>query len=69
LDRRRFELQMRAILVMYRIEGRARNHVTMDRFRVRAHQLLDELDAELGTHSDLRGRVAEVRAEIDADES
>jgi len=42
LDRRRFELQMRAILVMYRIEGRARNRETMDRFRVRAHQLLDD---------------------------
>lgn len=68
MDRRRFELQIRAILVMYRIERHARNRVTMDRFRVRAHQLLDELDAEADQHPDLRVRVAEVRAEIDADE-
>ena len=68
MNRRRFELQMRAILVMYRIERRARNRVTMDRFRVRAHQLLDELDAAAAADPDLRGEVAEVRAAIDADE-
>ena len=68
MDRRRIELQMRAILVMYRIERRGPNRMTVDRFRVRAHQLLDEVDAEVAPHPDLRGRVAEVRAEIDADE-
>jgi hypothetical protein len=58
---------MRAILVTYRIERRARNSVTMAGFRARAHQLLDEMDAAVAPHPDLRGRVAEARAEIDAD--
>lgn len=68
MDRRRFELQIRAIVVMYRIERRGSNRVTMDLFRVRANQLLDELDVAAAQHPDLRVRVADVRAEIDADE-
>ena len=67
MDRRRFALQMRAILVMYRVERRARNSVTMDHFRVRAHQLLDELDGTAADHPDLRGQIADLRTEIDAD--
>lgn len=68
MDRRRFALQVRAILVMYRIERRAPNRGTIDRFRARAHRLLDELDEAVAQHPDLRGQVADARAEIDADD-
>jgi hypothetical protein len=67
LDRRKVELQIRAILVTYRIERRAPNSVTMAGFRVRAHQLLDEMDAAVALRPDLRGQVEKARAEIDAD--
>jgi hypothetical protein len=67
LDRRRFALQVRAILVTYRIERRVPNSVTMRAFRVRAHRLLDELDAAAALHPDLRSQVERARAEIDAD--
>jgi len=60
---------MRAILVTYRIERRAPNSVTMALFRLRAHQLLDEMDEAVALHPDLRGKVADARAEIDAGDS
>jgi hypothetical protein len=68
LDRRKFELQIRAILVTFRIEHRARNSTTMERFRERAHHLLDELDRAAAPHPDLREKVTDARSVIDGDD-
>jgi hypothetical protein len=59
---------MRAILVTFRIERRARNSASMERFRERAHQLLDDMDEAAAPHPDLREKVADARAEIDGDD-
>lgn len=66
MDRRRFELQLRAILVTYRLERRRRDATVMATFRVRALELLEELDVSASSDPDLRLRVAAARAEIDA---
>lgn len=69
MDRRRFELQLRAILVTYRVEHRRRDGTIMAQFRGRARELLEELDVATALQPDLRTQVAEARAEIDADEA
>jgi hypothetical protein len=68
LDRRRFALQLRAILVTYRTERRRRDSMIMGQFRQRARELLDELEEGVAVHPDLRRQVDAARAEIDADE-
>ena len=65
MDRRRIELQLRAVIVTYRIELRRRDSQTMEEFREHAHSLLRTLEAEVQPHPDLQAALAEVRREID----
>ena len=68
MDRRRIELQIRAILVTYRIEHGRRDAPTMDLFRERARLLFDELDEAVRSDPDLRRALADARRELDGDE-
>ena len=64
MDRRRIELQLRAILVTYRVEHRRRDSSTMREFRERAHSLLDGLQAEVGRFPDLKAALDDARKEL-----
>lgn len=65
MDRRHIELQIRAIVVTYRIEQPRRDAPTMEAFRARAHSLLDGLEAEVLVYPDLAARLLEARQELD----
>lgn len=65
MDRRQIELQIRAIMVSYRIEMRRRDSPTMKEFRSRAHALLDGIEDEARRYPDLEARLVETRAELD----
>jgi hypothetical protein len=64
VDRRHIELQIRAIIVMYRLEERRRDSPTMEAFRARARAILDGLDAEVSDYPDLAARLVEARQEL-----
>ena len=66
MDRRHIELQIRAIVVTYRIELRRRDAPTMEAFRARARAILDGLDAEVRAHPDLAARLREARQELES---
>jgi hypothetical protein len=66
MDRRRIELQIRAIVVSYRIERRRRDTRTIEEFRARAHSILDGLEEETRPYPDLEARLVETRHELDA---
>ena len=66
MDRRRIELQIRAIVVSYRIEHRRRDGPTMDEFRARGRSILDGLEEHARHYPDLEARLAEVRRELDS---
>lgn len=66
MDRRRIELQFRAIVVSYRIERRRRDGPTMEEFRARARSILDGLEEDVRRHPDLEARLAEIRHELDS---
>ena len=60
-------MQIRAVVVPYRIERRRRDSLTMIRFRERALSLLDQLDDAVRPHPDLEARLLEARQELKAD--
>lgn len=64
LDRRRFELQIRTILVTYRGEKRRRDSETMREFRERALTILSGLEAEVAENAELAEVLAEARREL-----
>ena len=64
MDRRRIELQLRAILLTYRVEHRRRDSSTMREFRERAHSLLDGLEAVVGRYPDLEAALDDARKEL-----
>ena len=66
MDRRRIELQIRAIVVSYRIEERRRDDPTMGKFRARARSILDGLEDDARHYPDLEARLVEVRRELDS---
>ena len=68
MDRRRIELQIRAILVTYRIERRRRDSPTMEGFRERARSILLSLEEEVAPHSDLQAALDDARRELDGDD-
>lgn len=67
MNRRRIDLQIRAVVVTYRVERRRRDAPTMDVFRERARRLLDDLEKETRPYPDLEERLREARRELDAD--
>ena len=66
-DRRRIELQIRAVLVTYRVEARRRDAPTMGEFRERARALLDGLEEAVGPYPDLAERLREAQSELEAE--
>ena len=69
MDRRRFELQIRAILVTFRIEQRRTDSLVMKDFRRRADAIMDSLVAQADGDPDLLVRVSDARREIGVAES
>jgi len=69
VDSRRIELQLRAIIVTYRIEHRRRDSVTMEGFRERARMLLDSLEDEMTAHPHMRTALNDTRREIERPDS
>jgi len=68
VDRRRIELQLRAIVVTYRIERRRRDSPTMEGFRERARSLLHSLDEEVRPYPDLQAALLDAHRELDGEE-
>jgi hypothetical protein len=68
LDRRRVGLQIRAILVPYRVERRRRDGATMQEFRLRARQMIDALEPRVKADPELQQALSDARAEIESDE-
>lgn len=69
MDRRRIELQLRVILLTYRVEHRRRDSLTMREFRERAYSLLNGLEAAVGPHPDLKDALDSARQELLNDDS
>lgn len=65
MDRRRIELQLRAILVIYRGEKNHRSAETMKGIRERAEILFRDLEASVEPYPDLKKRLADARHELD----
>ncbi|MEA2652748.1 MAG: hypothetical protein QOI85_2469 [Chloroflexota bacterium] len=68
MDRRRIALQIRAILIPYRVEGRRRDSTTMAAFRLRAREMIDALEEDASTDPELTKALTHARREIEADE-
>lgn len=66
MDRRHIELQIRAVMVTYRVEQKRRDSPTMEQFRRQARRILDELDTAVRRYPDLRASLEEARRELDA---
>ena len=64
MDRRYIELQIRAVVVTYRIERERRDAPTMHSFLARATALLDGIGAEVQAYPDLAARLLEARQEL-----
>ncbi len=64
MDRRRIELQLRIVLVTYRIERRRRDSQVMQAFRERGRAILEDLAAEVAAFPDLEKVLIEARAEL-----
>ena len=64
MDRRRIELQLRVIIVTYRVEQQRRDSRTMEEFRERARSLLRSLEADVRPHPDLQLARSEALREI-----
>jgi hypothetical protein len=67
MDRRRAELQIRAVVVTYRIEVRRRDAPTMGEFRERARAILSGVEGAVQGYPDLAERLRGARLEIEAD--
>jgi hypothetical protein len=67
VNRRRIDMQIRAVLVTYRVERRRRDAPTMDAFRDRARALLNELEEEIQPYPDLAARLREARRELESE--
>ena len=67
VDRHRIEMQIRAVMVPYRIEARRRDSLTMHQFRVRARSILGALEDAARPYPDLAARLSEACEELDDD--
>ena len=69
MDRRRVALQIRAILIPYRVERERRDTATMEQYRLRARLMMDALEESVEADPTLRKELADARRELDADRS
>lgn len=63
-ERKRIALQIRAVVVPYRIAQERQNPAVSDSFRARANMLLDTLEHAVEPHRDLQISLAAARAEL-----
>lgn len=68
MDRRRVDLQIRAILIPYRVERQRSDAATIEQFRLRARRMLDVIEKHVEADPAMRQQLADARREIDADE-
>jgi len=68
LDRRRIALQIRAILIPFRVERGRRDSATMAAFRLRASRMMDDLEEDASTDPELTKALTDARREIEADQ-
>ena len=68
MDRRRIALQIRAILIPYRVERRRRDSAIMAEFRLRATRMMDDLEEDASTDPELTKALTDARREIEADQ-
>ena len=66
MDRRRIELQIRAVVVTFRIEQRRRDESTMEAFHARARAILDALADEVRAYPDLQAQLNDALEELAA---
>ena len=59
-------MQIRAVVVPYRIEARRRDSLSMLEFRKRALSILAELEEPASSHPDLAARLSAARHEVDS---
>jgi hypothetical protein len=59
-------MQIRAVVVPYRIEVRRRDSLTMLEFRKRAMAILATLEEAASSHPDLTARLSAARQELDS---
>lgn len=64
-SRRQIELQIRAVIVPYRVEVRRRDAPTIEEFRQTARALLDGLDEAVKPFPDLAEQLRDARLELD----
>ena len=64
MNRRRVELQIRAVLVTFRIEQRRRDSPVMEEFRRRANAIMDSLEDQSDGDPDLLLRISDARREL-----
>ena len=69
MERERIALQIQAVVVPYRIELERNDRDVCELYRVRAHALLNYLDAAVGPYPDLQDALAAARAELVSDMS
>jgi len=67
VDRRRLELQIRAVTVTFRVERRRRDASTMGAFRDRARLILESLADDARPYPDLEAKRQEALGELEAD--
>jgi hypothetical protein len=65
-DRKRFLMQIRAVMVPYRIELGRRNSRTTEHIRLSGGALLDRLERTMGPDPDLHAALAAARMELKA---
>ena len=68
MDRRRLELQIRAVVVTFRIERRRRDTSTMDAFHERARSILESLSDDVRPYPDLASQLQDALEELGVDE-
>ena len=66
MDKRRIELQIRAVLVTFRIESLRRETPVMEAFHDRARSILDALWDEVRPYPELEARLQEALEELEA---
>jgi hypothetical protein len=64
VERRQIELQIRIVLVTFRIEQRRRDISTMEAFRDRARSILDALADDVRPYPDLEAQLRDAREEL-----
>lgn len=64
MNRRQIDLQIRAVMITYRVELRRQDSPTMEAFRARAEAILESVALHAGPYPDIQAAIAEAREEV-----